>query len=421
MPHAYGAVGDLAVFAPIYLTTSITITAVSGTKSGAWIRRARESDATDASTTDIWTAKATLTNAADVLTITYSGSTTGVTATYWGDSYTAGLGANTFWQVPASGTTRTGAATTFTYASLTSATTSNPQAYVGFGDSGSFCAGGSTSGFSYIDSPTNTGTEEVYNLSLASNTAYAPGSTNTGAGYNTTTAIIIEASLVTSSDTLFISESVSRATATRIRAVSDTLFSSESVSRAVSTRSRASSDTLFVSESASRSAATKSRAASDTLLISESSSNPGVVRSRISSDTLFISESVSRSVSTNTRANSDTVFSSESASRTVVNFSRAASDTVFSSESASRSIISASRTASDTVFISEAVSRSGVVHPRTSSDTLFSGESVSFLFIPAVEYRAVGTVGVVTGTVATAGDVTIATSTAGPVTVAKVS
>src|ERR1039458_2385172 len=194
MPHLYGSIGDLAVLLGHYNSSTNTITGITGTQSGTWTLRFRQVNDTLTKTTDIWTAPVTATGSADVLTITYSGSMDGISSNYWPDSITAGLGAHTVWSFSAVASTNdiTGSATAIDYPSLTSATTTNPQAYLGVVASTVTATGGSTSGFSYIDS-TISGNEMVYDLSLLTNTAYAPTSTQTPAGSYLTAGIIIEA------------------------------------------------------------------------------------------------------------------------------------------------------------------------------------------------------------------------------------
>ena len=133
MPAAYGSIGDLAVLLGHYNTSDYYITAITGTQSGTWTLRFRQVNTDLPKTTDIWTAPVTATSSADVLTITYSGSMTGITSNYWPDSITAGLGAHTVWSFSAGASTNdiTGSATAIDYPSLTSATTTNPQAYLG--------------------------------------------------------------------------------------------------------------------------------------------------------------------------------------------------------------------------------------------------------------------------------------------------
>jgi hypothetical protein len=201
MPHAYGNIGDLAVLLGHYNTSDYHITEITGTQSGTWTRRFQQVNTDLPKTTDIWTAPVKDTSFADVLTITYSGSMTNITSNYWPDSITAGLGANTVWTFPAgaSGSTSdtTGSVTTIDYPSLTSATTTNPQAYLGVDASTGTATEGSTPtpGFSYIDS-TISGNEMVYDLSLDTNTVYAPTSTQTAGSY-LTAGIIIEAAAAT--------------------------------------------------------------------------------------------------------------------------------------------------------------------------------------------------------------------------------
>ncbi len=64
------------------------------------------------------------------------------------------------------------------------------QAYLGHVATTGTASGGSTSGFTYVDSSSNSGNEYVYNLALSANTAYTPTSTETSATY-TTAGIII--------------------------------------------------------------------------------------------------------------------------------------------------------------------------------------------------------------------------------------
>ena len=179
MPHRYHQIGDLAVLAGHYNTTAQTITGITGTQSGPWTLQFRQTDATLDKTTDIWTAPVTATAAADLLTITYSGSLTGITTDYWPDSLSAGLGSSTVWSFPAADSTRHDTSiTTIAYPRLTSGA-ANAQAYLGVVADTATATGGSTPGFTYIDSP-NSGNEMVYDLGLAPNTVYAPTSNPIG-------------------------------------------------------------------------------------------------------------------------------------------------------------------------------------------------------------------------------------------------
>ncbi len=191
-PHAYNAVGDLAVVGILVASGTVTVSTIMGNNSGTWTLRERNQDVANGVCVDIWTAPVISTSAADVITITYSGSTAGVIGNVWPDSITAGLGSNTLWSFPAASSTSTATAvTTIVYPSLTSATTANAQAYWGFTNAGDTATGGSSTGFSYILS-TVSGNQQIYNLTLASNTTYAPTGTSTPGNYDTA-ALIIQA------------------------------------------------------------------------------------------------------------------------------------------------------------------------------------------------------------------------------------
>jgi hypothetical protein len=196
MPHAYGATGDLAILGGIWNSATHVISSIVGTKSGTWTQRVHNADATTGSTLDIWTAPVTSTSGADVLTITYGSSVTGLFGNFWGDSLTGGTGVT--WSIVRTGTTNSGGGTSATpsYPSLLSATTGNAQAYWGLAGnriSGGAFAGGVTAGFTYIESTFNSGNEQVFDLSLASNTTYAPATTQAPANAYDTVAMIVEA------------------------------------------------------------------------------------------------------------------------------------------------------------------------------------------------------------------------------------
>jgi uncharacterized repeat protein (TIGR02543 family) len=198
MPHAYGAIGDLAIFAPAYFgTVNPTISSITGTQSGTWTLRERLLGYASENL-DIWTAPVTATASADVLSITYAGSTAGGCGDFWGDSLSSGFGASTVWSFPASGSTEVAKSTTFSYPALLSATTSDPQAYWGHGVPSGVASGGTTPGFSYLEGG-GFGQEQIYDLSIASNTTYTPTSTATSSGGSNnandlTVGIIIRAS-----------------------------------------------------------------------------------------------------------------------------------------------------------------------------------------------------------------------------------
>ena len=190
MPNKYGAVGDLAVLAGHYNADGTVISSIVGTQSGTWTRQVHHDDsgiadggAFTGKTSDIWTAPVTGTASDDVLTITYSASLAGATVEYWPFSLTAGLGSSTVWSYTPSGggfyDDNTGASLVVTYPTLTSGA-AVPQTYIGVVGDVNTAVGGSTSGFHYVDS-TISQNEMVYDLSLATNTAYTPTATSSSA------------------------------------------------------------------------------------------------------------------------------------------------------------------------------------------------------------------------------------------------
>ena len=192
MPHAYGSTNDIAIIGSRVASATVAITGIVGTKTGTWAQVAEKIGTATGFTVAIWIAPVTSTSGADVLTISYSGSVTTVYTSIWGDSLSAG--GPVTWSIPAwNWTSSNSSVTTWDYPLLTSATTTNPQAYWGVSFPRQVNTGGSTSGFTYIDSPTNTGNEQVYNLSLASDTVYQPATNGTPAGNYDTVAIIIMA------------------------------------------------------------------------------------------------------------------------------------------------------------------------------------------------------------------------------------
>ncbi len=178
-PSSYGTVGDLAILGGLWVSGTLTITGITGTQSTGWRQAQHNQDATNGVTVDLWTAAVTATSTPDVVTISYSGSTVGIYGNFWPDSLTAGLGAGTKWTTGGGvGTSSTTAVATITYPSLTGFTTPDSQAYWGLSaPTTANAAGGSTPGFTYIDSSSNSGNEQIFNLSVLSNTTYSPTST----------------------------------------------------------------------------------------------------------------------------------------------------------------------------------------------------------------------------------------------------
>jgi hypothetical protein len=187
---SYANIGDLALLWVYLYPNSPTATTVAGTATGPWTLQVSNSSASG--WLGLFTAGVLTIGSPDTLTVTYSGSTSSQDGDLWTDSISSSFGSATQWSVVRTGNTLAGGVTTFTYPSLLSATTSNPQAYLGWAATSGRATGGATAGFSYIESGANSGSEEAYNLSLASNTTYAPTST-CGSGAADTLACIVQA------------------------------------------------------------------------------------------------------------------------------------------------------------------------------------------------------------------------------------
>jgi hypothetical protein len=194
MPHTYGTIGDIAILGVIGESVTSVVSIVTGVCTGAWVLGPRLTDHTDAWTLDIWTAPVISVASKDALTIAWSGPVTTVYADLWGDSLTAGYGVYTVWTIVASGNQANAVSATVPYPNLASGPTTTPKAYWGIGDAGAILQGGSTGGFTYIDSISGSSNEQIFSLTLDSNTSYAPTSTQTSSADSATVAIILSAS-----------------------------------------------------------------------------------------------------------------------------------------------------------------------------------------------------------------------------------
>ena len=205
MPSNYATVGDLAVLTGHYTSTTVVLNSITATQSGPWTLQFRHVDLVRGDTTDIWTAPVTNTSAHDALTLSFSGSLTGVTTDFWPDSLTAGLGASTVWSFGASGSTHdvSGTQTVLTYPALTTGVVNaahytagigNTEAYIGIASTTSVASSGTTTGFSYINSPTQSGNQSTYNLGIASATTFTPTAALTAGSYATGAIIVAVAS-----------------------------------------------------------------------------------------------------------------------------------------------------------------------------------------------------------------------------------
>ena len=186
------AVGDLVIFTIELNSSSITATGVTSTNATNWQRVASQTDATNTRRTEVWTAQATATSAANV-TVTFSGSTTGIGTELLADSITGSLGSNSSWSVDRSATQTNASSTTVAWPSLTANETG--EAYWGYADPANTGVAGATSGFGYTVTPTAANLVTL-NPSLVAGTAYAPTATQSTAGFSDAAGLIVRLSSI---------------------------------------------------------------------------------------------------------------------------------------------------------------------------------------------------------------------------------
>jgi hypothetical protein len=156
-------VGDLILFCCSLLSTSITVTGVSGGgANGTGWQQIQSPVANSPTTNDMWWATVGSTGA-QTITVTFS-TTIGTTEcgrAAW--QFTAGLGASTTWTVDtANSFSQTTASTTVTYPTLVPA--GSGELYTGVSTPNGFGAAGSTSGYTY--KTTSFGEVVLWNLSV---------------------------------------------------------------------------------------------------------------------------------------------------------------------------------------------------------------------------------------------------------------
>lgn len=193
----YATVGDLAIFAVVVGSPTVTVTEVDGEVSDSWTLQVRNQDAVNSQCCDIWTATVTSTAAPDVLTLTYSvDNVSEIDAYFWVDSLTVGQGASTIWGFPDIGIGGSATnVTTVTYPSLNTNNDTNPQAYWGLASTSGTISAGSTGGFTYENISGNAGIAINLDVYPGGN-PWQPTAATTSGKY-VTVGMIVEASIQT--------------------------------------------------------------------------------------------------------------------------------------------------------------------------------------------------------------------------------
>jgi len=141
-------VGDVLVAtAEPGLSTTPSITSISGGGVTTWTKGASFVGSTQARDVEIWYGTVTATGPGTI-TFNWSSSVAALTPEYSSEEFTAGLGAGAVWTLDKSGhSDNTASVTTVTYPSLTP--TAGGELYYGFADVPTTPAAGSTAGFTY--------------------------------------------------------------------------------------------------------------------------------------------------------------------------------------------------------------------------------------------------------------------------------
>jgi hypothetical protein len=172
----------------------------SNGQSGTWTRQVRNQDSTNGVTADIWTAPVIATTAKDIITLTYSGTTTGLYGNVWGDSKSSTV--LTQWGFSASGVSPPGSTgTTVVFPPLTSGA-SGPQAYIGQVQSQVAASGPVTpAGFQVVTS-TISGNMEIINNNVGNSKLISPTAPQTSGTYNAVALILNRNSTVAPAPTV---------------------------------------------------------------------------------------------------------------------------------------------------------------------------------------------------------------------------
>lgn len=173
---ASAVVGNVRLFASILYATSRTVSAISGGGVGTW-SHVVSTGSSNGSIAEIWWGQVTSTTTPTTLTITWSGSMTGLTTELASQMFQTTVG-SPIWAIQTSNSSTGSTGTTLTWPSLTPVGT---QAYFGAGIPVNQGSAGSTTGYTYLV----TGDTSVCLYDPGISTASAPTCTqNVSSGYD---------------------------------------------------------------------------------------------------------------------------------------------------------------------------------------------------------------------------------------------
>jgi hypothetical protein len=181
-------VGDLVIFDSQIHSQSITVTGVSCPKTGAWHLAKRYLDTVNGVVAEeLWWAVATSTGSTQI-SATYSASVAALSPELVSDSFTTSSPST--WSLVASNGAAAAATTSIAFPSVTSSAAAT-QIYWGYVEATQTALPGSTAGFTY--SSTAEANLTTSNVTLSSNTVYAPTAQEIPAANNTSIAAIFAA------------------------------------------------------------------------------------------------------------------------------------------------------------------------------------------------------------------------------------
>ncbi len=178
-------VGDVMMLAVEVGTSAVSVTKVSG--GGAnWRRIQAFPDASANRSVEIW-AGAIAATGSSTISLTYSGSVSGINIELAAQEFSAGLGSPTVWAYDASGVVSNPSSSTITFPTLTPS--GSGELYFGYARAANTAGAGSTSGFSY-DVTVNSNLV-TYDASVSS--AVSPTGTQSPAGPSSAVGVLMTA------------------------------------------------------------------------------------------------------------------------------------------------------------------------------------------------------------------------------------
>lgn len=199
--------GDLVVMFTVLLSTTISVTTMTGGGCGTWTQAGTAvSDAIPANL-QMWYGTVATAGTANA-TMTFSSAIGTLTRIAAYQQFSAGLGSTTVWSVDASGQLANTASSAVTYPTLTPS--SGTDLYMGYSQAASAATVGSTAGYVYQHISATTFPLLVYNLAVSA--ASHPASTQASSGLSLSTAALFKAALPSGSPRLMnINQAVNRA------------------------------------------------------------------------------------------------------------------------------------------------------------------------------------------------------------------